>query len=122
MMRYRPAEAICHRAERAFCIARPNLSLARIRPEKGTSRNIVADSSTEDRQFHGPQPVNRRTRFFNPGRIETSADNGAPTRLPARTENSDGALGLDALLERQRQAPLPVLYGEKPGVTPPRPA
>jgi hypothetical protein len=27
--------------------------------------------------------------------------------------------GLDALLERQRQAPLPVLYGEKPGIMPP---
>jgi hypothetical protein len=28
-------------------------------------------------------------------------------------------LGLDALLERQRLAPLPALYGEKPGTAPP---
>jgi hypothetical protein len=27
--------------------------------------------------------------------------------------------GLDALLERQLQAPLPTLYGEKPGIAPP---
>jgi hypothetical protein len=31
----------------------------------------------------------------------------------------DPGSGLDALLERQRQAPLPVLYGEKPGIVPP---
>lgn len=32
---------------------------------------------------------------------------------------ADPAAGLDALLERQRRAPMPVLYGEKPGIVPP---
>jgi len=32
---------------------------------------------------------------------------------------SDPTAGLDALLERQRRAPMPVLYGEKPGIVPP---
>jgi hypothetical protein len=42
---------------------------------------------------------------------------GAEVR-PA-TRDGDAAAGLDALLERQRRAPLPALYGEKPGTAPP---
>jgi hypothetical protein len=42
---------------------------------------------------------------------------GADVRAAA--QNGDAAVGLDALLERQRQAPLPVLYGERPGNAPP---
>ena len=49
-----------------------------------------------------------------------------PRRIPERqrivrpaAQSADTALGLDALLERQRRAPLPALYGEKPGVAPP---
>jgi hypothetical protein len=38
-----------------------------------------------------------------------------PTDIPV----ADTGAGLDALLERQRQAPLPALYGEKPGIVPP---
>ncbi len=40
---------------------------------------------------------------------------GTPNEPPA----ADPAAGLDALLERQRRAPMPVLYGEKPGIVPP---
>ena len=42
-----------------------------------------------------------------------------PTDKPADIPVADPGAGLDALLERQRQAPLPVLYGEKPGIVPP---
>ena len=38
---------------------------------------------------------------------------------PADIPAADAGAGLDALLERQRQAPLPDLYGEKPGIAPP---
>lgn len=41
-----------------------------------------------------------------------------PEQRPA-AQNGDAAVGLDALLERQRRAPLPALYGEKPGTAPP---
>lgn len=34
-------------------------------------------------------------------------------------QNPNASLGLDSLLERQQRAPLPALYGEKPGVAPP---
>lgn len=38
---------------------------------------------------------------------------------PNDPQAADPAAGLDALLERQRRAPMPVLYGEKPGIAPP---
>src|ERR1700689_1955584 len=56
---------------------------------------------------------------FNPGSIETAPDTGSPAEFRQAAQNADAALGLDALLERQRLAPFPVLYGEKPGTAPP---
>jgi hypothetical protein len=56
---------------------------------------------------------------FNPEKIVASADTGAQADARPTAPNADAALGLDALLDRQRQAPLPALYGEKPGTTPP---
>src|SRR5271157_3055450 len=40
---------------------------------------------------------------------------GTPNDPPA----ADPGASLDALLERQRRAPMPVLYGRKPGIVPP---
>jgi hypothetical protein len=56
---------------------------------------------------------------FNSGKIETSPDSASPADARPTAQSADAALGLDALLERQRQAPLPALYGEKPGTIPP---
>jgi hypothetical protein len=42
-----------------------------------------------------------------------------PSDVRPAAQNADAALGLDTLLERQRRAPLPALYGEKPGTAPP---
>lgn len=42
-----------------------------------------------------------------------------PSDVRPAAQNADAALGFDALLERQRRAPLPALYGEKPGTAPP---
>ena len=47
-----------------------------------------------------------------PGKNGTLADVGTSEGVPS-------ALGLDTLLERQRRAPLPALYGTKPGIVPP---
>ena len=41
----------------------------------------------------------------------------APSKDPA--PERDSTVELDALLERQRKAPLPTLYGESPGIAPP---
>jgi hypothetical protein len=51
---------------------------------------------------------------------------GAPSKagtpveaVPPAKQDAEAGLGLDALLERQRRAPLPVLSGEKPGTAAP---
>jgi hypothetical protein len=60
--------------------------------------------------------------------LPTSGQMAEPPKIPSPTtpadvrpaaQNADAALGIDALLERQRRAPLPALYGEKPGTAPP---
>jgi len=51
-----------------------------------------------------------------PPKIPSAA---TPSDVRPATQNADAALGFDALLERQRRAPLPALYGEKPGTAPP---
>jgi hypothetical protein len=60
--------------------------------------------------------------------LPTSGQMAEPPKIPSpatpsdvrpAAQNADAALGIDALLERQRRAPLPALYGEKPGTAPP---
>ena len=48
-----------------------------------------------------------------------NAGNAVVYGVPLRPHIDATALAFDALLERQRRAPLPVLYGEKPGTAPP---
>ena len=48
----------------------------------------------------------------------SSASEIGPSKEPAAPER-DKTSELDALLERQRRAPLPQLYGERPGIAPP---
>ena len=45
-------------------------------------------------------------------------DHATPQLVAANTTKT-GPTALDDLLERQRRAPLPTLYGQKPGVSPP---
>jgi len=49
----------------------------------------------------------------------TSAPVAGPPVTPKDPPGTDSGSSLDALLERQRRAPLPVLYGEKPGIVSP---
>src|SRR5207302_5781386 len=54
-----------------------------------------------------------------PASNQTAESTANSTGGRPATQNADTARGLDALLERQRRAPLPALYGEKPGSAPP---
>jgi hypothetical protein len=56
---------------------------------------------------------------FKPGRLEAPVDTGTPAGVRPVKRDADADLDLNALLERQRRAPLPDLYGEKPGIAPP---
>jgi hypothetical protein len=48
-----------------------------------------------------------------------SGQDHATPQLVAANATKTGPTALDDLLERQRRAPLPTLYGQKPGVSPP---
>ena len=119
MMRYRPAGR--------FVIepSAPSVSIAQT-VALPTSDRIAEPpgilSPTTQPKTGTPPGANRSTvepASFDAGRIDAAADTGTPAGVRPATQNADAGLGLDALLERQRQAPLPDLYGEKPGVAPP---
>jgi len=108
MMRYRPAGR--------FVIepSAPSVSIAQtvVLPASNQTAEPPANSTAASRST-----IERVS--FSPGRIDTPADTGAPPGGRPATQKADAARGLDALLERQRRAPLPALYGEKPGAVPP---
>jgi hypothetical protein len=108
MMRYRPAGR--------FVIepSAPSVSV-------GQSVELPASNQATDAQGTPSPPGEHRTSgsiradhsVLNPASFNPD---GSDVRPAAPTGD---AVGLDALLERQRQAPLPALYGEKPGNAPP---
>jgi hypothetical protein len=108
MMRYRPAGR--------FVIepSAPSVAIAQtvVLPTPDQAAEPAARSTGANRSA-----VERAS--FNPGRIETAPDTRSPAEVRPAAQNADAALGLDALLDRQRLAPLPTLYGEKPGTAPP---
>jgi hypothetical protein len=57
--------------------------------------------------------------LYNPGWSEAVAAAGMAVDARTIPPSADSGSGLDALLARQRQAPLPALYGERPGIAPP---
>jgi hypothetical protein len=116
MMRYRPAgrfviEPSAPTASVAQTVALPT-------SERMSEPPGILSPTTQPKTG-APLPANRSTvepASFVAGNIDVARETGTqPSPTPA-TQNTDG---LDALLERQRQAPLPDLYGEKPGTAPP---
>ena len=118
MMRYRPAARfIIEQSAPSLSIAQtealpaPEKTEPAATPSPGgrlkTRSSIDVDRSPiECVSFHPPS--------FDGGPNSASADTALSDAKPA-----DAASGLDDLLERQRRAPLPTLYGERPGVAPP---
>src|SRR5471030_1997401 len=95
MMRYRPAGR--------FVIepSAPSVSIAQtvVLPASNQTAELPANSTGASRST-----IERVS--FSPGRIDTPADTGAPTGGQPARQNTDAARSLDALLERQRRAPL----------------
>jgi len=119
MMRYRPAGR--------FVIepSAPSVSIAQtvVLPASDHMKDLAGmPSPTTEPKASGSTDANLSTVELtsnNTGGINTSSDTRNPAGVRQATNNNDAAQGLDALLERQRQAPLPTLYGEKPGVASP---
>ena len=101
MMRYRPAGK--------FIIdpTYPSVLVARTTP---------LEHDTE--QTEAKRPVTNSPPSVMPASGTNAPVVPAPTK-PKDPPATDSGSSLDALLERQRRAPLPVLYGEKPGIVSP---
>ncbi len=117
MMRYRPAAR--------FIIEQsaPSLSIAQTEalpaPDKRTGPPAIPSPAgqlkTRSSIDVGCSPIERasfHSTNFDSVPNATTAETAQPVAKPAEA-------ALDDLLERQRRAPLPALYGEKPGVAPP---
>lgn len=101
MMRYRPVGRFI--VEPSY----PSALVARTTPLEGAPEHAKAQESV----LRDPVPV-----------VPASSGSGSEARVSSKPDDppvTDPGTGLDALLERQRRAPLPVLYGEKPGIVPP---
>jgi hypothetical protein len=116
MMRYRPVGR--------FVIepSAPSASIAQTVALQTSDRLVATPgaSPTVPPKNGSPADVPRSTvepASFKLGKLEAPV--GTPARVRSAKQDADADLGLDALLERQRRAPLPDLYGEKPGIAPP---
>jgi hypothetical protein len=85
-------------------------------PSAMVARTTSLDRATEPVKAQGPVSSDPTAA---PPASTTSAPEVLVSDKAIEPSPTDPVSGLDALLERQRQAPLPVLYGEKPGIVPP---
>ena len=85
-------------------------------PSALVARTTSLDRAVEPTRAQGPG-ASDRTAVVPASTIDPP--DVRPTDKPADIPVADPGAGLDALLERQLQAPLPALYGEKPGIVPP---
>jgi hypothetical protein len=104
-MRYRPA--------RRFIIepSLPSASVAQTRPLDAPGEKPAASPDKH------PTPADQRPANSEAPRVLPASFSAAGDRekAPARDPSAE----LEALLKRQRRAPLPAMYGETPGVAPP---
>jgi len=101
LMRYKPSGQF---------IIQPAESLSAVVPQTAT----IAIVSVTTASANGSDPV-------MPSALRTGVsgrDRATPQLVAANATKAEPA-ALDDLLERQRRAPLPTLYGQKPGVSPP---
>ena len=101
LMRYKPSGQF---------IIQPAESLSAVVPQTAT----FAIASVTTASANGSDPV-------MPSALRTGVsgrDRATPQLVAANATKAEPAT-LDDLLERQRRAPLPTLYGQKPGVAPP---
>ena len=100
LMRYKPSGQF---------IIQPAESLSAVVPQTATLTNAALGSAPSKASVP-VVPIGLKT--------GVSGSDGAIPQLVANTTKAE-LTALDDLLERQRRAPLPALYGQKPGVSPP---
>jgi hypothetical protein len=116
LLRYRPTRGI---------LIEPSDSEATVAPTEllSTSANRPVAQAANIRIESGPETgvTSKVTPVTFTGAENSTAANANANRQEALASDSpsDSVSDLDKLLDRQRKAPLPELYGEKPGIPPP---
>jgi hypothetical protein len=115
MMRYRPAGKFVIEPSAPSALIAQTVALQtsdRVAESSGIPSAAVKSKNGDPAEVKGSkvEPV-----AFRPGGLDARVDTDTPTGV----RPADADLTLDALLERQRRAPLPDLFGEKPGIAPP---
>jgi hypothetical protein len=114
MMRYRPA------ARFIIDQSSPSVSVAQtaVLPAPEQTKQPPATPSPADQpKIASSMDANRSLTDHASLSLADPPANDAPAAVVE--SHGDSTSDLDGLLERQRRAPLPVLYGERPGVAPP---
>ena len=118
MMRYRPtARFIIEQSAPSLSIAQTEVLPA---PHKKTEPPRVPSpvGQLKTRSSIDVERSSIERASFHSANFDGATNSAAPETVQPATKPAD-ASALDDLLERQRRAPLPALYGEKPGVAPP---
>ncbi len=119
MMRYRPAARfIIEQSAPSVSVAQtavlPTSDMKKEPPTAPLAAGRLKTRSSIDSDRSPFQPVS-----FHSTTVDSASNSAAADTAQPVAKAADAASALDDLLERQRRAPLPVLYGEKPGVAPP---
>ena len=119
MMRYRPAARfIIEQSAPSLSIAQTEVLPA---PDKRTEAPAIPSPAgqlkTRSSIEADRSPIERAS--FPLATLGGTPNSAVTDTAQAAAKPADPPSALDDLLERQRRAPLPALYGEKPGVAPP---
>jgi len=119
MMRYRPAARfIIEQSAPSLLIAQTEVLPASDRKtEPPAIPSPAGQLKTRSSIGADRSPVERAS--FHSTNLDAAPNSAAIDIAQPVAKPADAASALDDLLERQRRAPLPALYGEKPGVAPP---
>lgn len=119
MMRYRPAARfIIEQSAPSVSVAQTEVLPA---PDKKTEPPRVPSPASQLKtrsSIDVDRSAIERVSFHSTN-FDGAANLRAPDTAQPAAKPSDAASALNDLLERQRRAPLPSLYGEKPGIAPP---
>jgi hypothetical protein len=119
LMRYRPAARfIIEQSAPSVSVAQTTV-LAAPDKEKEAAANPSRAGQLKTRSSMSADRSQGQSVSFHSTDFDAPPNSGAAAIAHAPGQAADAASGLDDLLERQRRAPLPTLYGEKPGVAPP---
>jgi hypothetical protein len=110
VMRYRPAGRFIVEPSVPSASVAQTVALTDTAPEKSAAPPVRPNATAA---AHSDNPAGQTVSFSLGGKPVAKAEESG---IQPQTHSADPSLDLAGLLRRQEQAPLPLLYGEKPGL------